>query len=419
MPSDIQVTRIDPDDSGAVGAVLALDQLVWADGQRTPRELALRDTPSRAAWIARVDGEDAGIAASWDIEVSVPATGGASLRPAEGLTWVGVHPDHRRRGVLSALVREHLRWARDEQHRTLSVLKASEAAIYGRYGYGVASRELMMTFAQGSAFAAPPAVVAVADATTTRMTPAGPEHAERLHALARRSGGVAAGQVVRTVEDFERILIDIPQSRGDREPARLLWATRDGEDVGCAWFHRTPKWSRGAPDGEVGVPTLISIDAGARLALARRLTSFDLMARTECWTAPDDPLVLWLAGQRPHGAGISDDLWLRVLDLPTAVADRGHASDLDLTVEVTDTILPENAGTWRWTARDGAGQLVGHEGPADLTLDIADLGALWLGDQTVGARALAGYVTEHRRGAVAELDAALRTPTLPVAALNF
>ncbi|WP_435198127.1 sterol carrier protein domain-containing protein [Janibacter sp. GS2] len=84
-----------------------------------------------------------------------------------------------------------------------------------------------------------------------------------------------------------------------------------------------------------------------------------------------------------------------------------------------DTILPENAGTWRWTARDGVGRLVRHDGPADLTLDIADLGAVWLGDQSVGARARAGFVTEHRAGAVAQLDAALRTATLPVASLNF
>lgn len=419
MPADIQVTKIDPDDTAAVAAVLEMDQLVWSDDLRTPRERALRDTPARAAWIATLDGETAGIAGSWDIELSVPAKGGASLRPAEGLTWVGVHPDHRRRGVLGALMREHLRWTRDEAGRTLAALKASEASIYGRYGYGVATRELMTTFAQGTTFAAPSAIESLAEATTTRMTTIAPEHAERLHALAQRCGAVAAGQIVRSVEDFARILTDIPESRGEREPARLLWATRDGEDVGCAWFHRSPKWSDGAPAGTAGVFFVMNTDMGARLALARRLTTLDLMTSTEYWTTLDDPLVLWRAGERPHGAGVCDDLWLRVVDLPAAVAERGHAADLDLTVEVTDGILPDNAGTWRWTARDGEGHLTRDSGPADLTLDIADLGSLWLGDQTGGARVRAGYVIEHRAGAAAELDAALRTPTLPIASLNF
>ena len=419
MPADIQVTKIDPDDTAAVATVLEMDRLVWSDDLRTPRDKALRDTPARAAWIATIDGETAGIAGSWDVELSVPTKGGASLRPTEGLTWVGVHPDHRRRGVLTALMRAHLRWTRDESGRSLAALKASEASIYGRYGYGVATRELMTTFAQGTTFAAPAAVEALAEATTTRMTTISPEQAERLHSLAQRCGTVAAGQIVRSVEDFARILTDIPESRGEREPSRLLWATRDGEDVGCAWFHRSPKWSDGGPAGKAGVFFVMNTDTGARLALARRLTTLDLMATTEYWTTLDDPLVLWRAGERPHGSGVSDDLWLRVVDLPAAVADRGHAADLDLTIEVTDATLPDNAGTWRWTARDGVGRLDPAGGPGDLALDIADLGALWLGDQTVGARALAGYVVEHRPGAAAELDAALRTPTLPIASLNF
>lgn len=419
MPADIQVTKIDPADTEAIATVLDMDRLVWSDDLRTPRERALRDTPSRAAWIATVDGEAAGIAGSWDLELSVPTKGGASLRPAEGLTWVGVHPDHRRRGVLSALMREHLRWTREDEGRALAALNASEASIYGRYGYGVASAELMTTFAQGTTFAAPGAVEELAAATTTRMTPAGPEHAQRLHALVRESGRTAAGTVVRTAEDYARILTDIPQTRGEREPSWLLWATRDGRDVGCAWFHRTPRWERGVADGRVHVITAVDTDPGAKLAIARRLTSFDLMAKTVHWVAPDDPLVLWQGTQRPIGNGLTDDLWLRVVDLPQAVAERGHAADAEVTVHVRDATVPANAGTWRWVARDGSGEVTRHDGDADLELDIAELGAVWLGGQTLGARARAGYVTEHRAGAVAALDAALRTPAGPVATLGF
>lgn len=139
--TDLHVTRIDPADESQVEALLELDTLVWADAGRRPREAQLRDTPQRAGFIATRGGEPAGTAGSWDVEVSVPAAGdaAASLRPAEGLTWIGVHPDHRRRGVLTAVMGHHLRWTRDEQGRSLSVLKASEHAIYGRFGYGVAS----------------------------------------------------------------------------------------------------------------------------------------------------------------------------------------------------------------------------------------------------------------------------------------
>ncbi|NYF97049.1 GNAT family N-acetyltransferase [Janibacter cremeus] len=421
MTTRVTVHRIDPDDPAQVDAVLDMDQLVWADDLRTPREVALADTPTRAAWIARVNGEAAGIAASWDVELSVPAAGGgASLRPVEGLTWVGVHPDHRRRGVLTALIREHLRWTRDEQGRSISVLKASEPGIYGRFGYGVTSSTVMSSFGRGTTFAAPSAVREVADATTLRTTTASPDQGRRWHALARECARTGAGHIVRSPQDSERLLADNPESRGTREPARLLWATRERRDVGAAYFHRTPKWTHGKPDGTVGVFFLVSTDAGARLALAERLVDIDLMGTTEYWVAPDDVLALWLPSPRSlGGSGVSDNMWLRIVDLPAAVAERGHAADVDLVVEVRDEILQDNAGAWRWTSTGADAAVTRTDATADLTLDIGDLGAAWLGGQTLGARAAAGFVTEHRPGAVAELDAALRTAVGPVGTIDF
>lgn len=419
-PSDIQVTRIDPDDHAGAEVILDLDELVWSASGTTPRAEALRDTPTRAGFVATRDGEPAGIAGSWDVELSIPAKGGPSLRPAEGLTWVGVHPDHRRAGVLTALIHEHLRWTRDTQGRSISVLKASEEAIYGRFGYGVATSALRSKFSRGTTFGAPDAVREVAKATTLRTTTASSDQGQRWRALARECAGKGAGHIVRSLEDSERLLRDIPQSRGEREPARLVWATRDGRDVGAAYFHRTPKWADGQPGGEVGVFFLISIDAGARLALAERLVDLDLMGSTEYWVAPDDALALWQPSLRSlGGGGLSDSLWLRLVDLPTAVTERGHAAEVDLVVEVRDVVLEGNAGTWRWTARGGVGELSRTDEPADLTLDIGDLGAVWLGGQSLGARAAAGFVTEHRPGAVAELDGALRTAVGPVATIDF
>ncbi|KRE38358.1 hypothetical protein ASG73_05250 [Janibacter sp. Soil728] len=420
MPSDIHVTRIDPADDAAVQQILDLDELVWSASGRVPRADALRDTPRRAGFVATRDGEPAGIAGSWDVELSVPAAkGGASLRPAEGLTWVGVHPDHRRRGVLGAMMAHHLRWTRDEQGRSISVLKASEPGIYGRFGYGVASSELMSSFARGTKFAAPQSVRDVAEVTTLRTTTASPDQGERWHALARACATTLPGHLVRSAEDNQRLLTDTPESRGEREPARLLWATRDGRDVGCAYFHRTPKWDDGSAAGKVGVFFLLSVDAGARLALAERLVDLDLMGSTEYWVAPDDVLALWQPSLRSMSvSGVADNLWVRLVDLPTAVAERGHAVDVDVVVQVRDEILTEQAGRWRWTARDGIGRLSRTDDAAAVSLDIGDLGAVWLGGQSIAARAAAGYVTGET-AAVAALDAALRTPLGPVGTIDF
>ena len=64
----------------------------------------------------------------------------AGSRLAAGITWVGVLPSHRRRGVLTELMRQQL----DDVHERgepLAILWASEPPIYGRFGYGIAAPE--------------------------------------------------------------------------------------------------------------------------------------------------------------------------------------------------------------------------------------------------------------------------------------
>lgn len=417
MTEQISVRQAGPDEAERL---LAADELVWAADESEPLDVRLKGVPIRAGFLAERAGEIAGICGSWDLEVAVPAGfAGARLVPTEGLTWVGVHPDHRRRGVLGAMMRHHLEWT-VQQGRSLAALKASEPGIYGRFGYGVASTMVRASFGRGTTFRAPAVVEEQAEATRTTFESADPEETDRLRALAARCAeSGAAGSVVRSADDVRRHLTDVPQYRVGRERNRVIWATRGGDDVGYALLRRSHKWDDGAPQGSVDVYLFGSVDAGARLALARRLVDFDLMGSTTNWVPVDDPMVLWTPSPRTISGGLTDSLWIRIADLPAAIAQRGYATDCDVRVEVTDELLPGNAGVWRWRVTDGVGEASRVDAPADLTLSIGDLGACWVGGQTLGARAAAGFVTEHRPGAVAELDAALRTATAPTNAADF
>ncbi|MBD2760419.1 GNAT family N-acetyltransferase [Yimella sp. cx-573] len=417
--TQISIRQITPDEAEFF---LETDELIWAADGDGPLEMRLRNTPVRAGFVAEREGETAGICASWDMQLAVPDGRETSrLVPVEGLTWVGVHPDHRRRGVLREMMRHHLRWTRDVKGRSLAALKASEPGIYGRFGYGLASQVLRASFGRGTTFAAPAAVVEVADRTTTKFSVTGADDAERLRNLQLRCATSGpAGTIVRSLEDVERHLTHVPEWHRGSEPSRVLWATRDREDVGFAVFRRTPKWTDGSPAGQVDVWLFGAVDIGARLALMRRLVDFDLMSTTVNWMALDDPLLLWVPSARGMGDGVTDSLWLRLVDLPAAVADRGHAAEVDVTVRVRDNIINENDGVWRWTTdAGGSGRIEPSDGDPDLTLDIHDLGAIWLGGQTLGARRLAGFLEEHTAGAVARLDAALRTPTAPLKSSDF
>jgi len=133
---------------------LATDQLVWFDEpEDLPADQQLLGVPPEQRFAADVDGaaDDTfpGIYGVRPMQLSLPAGDGARLVPMAGLTWVGVHPDHRRRGVLTAMMRHHV----EQTHRegvAVSGLHASEPAIYGRYGYGLASQAATLSVGAGT-----------------------------------------------------------------------------------------------------------------------------------------------------------------------------------------------------------------------------------------------------------------------------
>src|SRR5688572_14356428 len=86
------------------------------------------------AWAAFDGRHIVATAGSYNLEIAVP---GGSL-PMAGLTIVTVRPTHRRRGLLRELIRLHLEDA-SRRGVAISGLWASEAPIYGRFGYGIAS----------------------------------------------------------------------------------------------------------------------------------------------------------------------------------------------------------------------------------------------------------------------------------------
>ena len=86
-----------------------------------------------------------GVTMCFSFQLSVP---GQEVLPAAGVTFVAVLPTHRRRGVLSSMMRRQLADVRD-RGEPLAVLWASESVIYSRYGYGRASWYLGFTLRRG------------------------------------------------------------------------------------------------------------------------------------------------------------------------------------------------------------------------------------------------------------------------------
>lgn len=362
--------------------------------------------------LAAFDGDRlVGTSGAYPQRISIP---GGEL-PCAGVTVVTVAPTHRRRGILTAMMTGLLEQAQ-AAGEPLASLWAAEGGIYERFGFGVASRRSRFRLPGRAAGPRPP-FPGVEDGSADlriELLPlegAGPLLAPLWAAVRELRPGIPA----RTPDWWAwRILADPTESRHGALQKRLAVAVDgDGAARGYAIYRATRNGG-----GELEVLELISPDRDAETALWRYLGSIDLVEAIDASNRPvDDPLPFRYADWRQPWPAIAewpDAMWLRLLDLPAALEARSWNGPLELTLDVTDARLPRNAGRWRLqVSADGTAGCTAADGDADLALDIATLGAAYLGGATVTVLADAGRVAELTPGALARLDLALHVPRAP------
>lgn len=351
--------------------------------------------------------------------VTPAGAGGADTTsmPMAGLTWVGVHPQHRRRGLLTSMIRHHLHGLHESGGEAVSGLHASEAAIYGRFGYGSATSGLRLTLPRRPVMRDVPGA---GDVTTQFLTADVEQHAELVADLYARAARRRPGGVLRTPALDQRQVSDPPFQRRDREPLRLLLAESAGRPTGYALFRRQVRWDDSTPDGRVTVTELAALDPPTHRALWSALTDLDFIGRTT--TSPlagDDPLLALLVDVRSTKPTRADDLWLRLVDVDRALAARTYSNDVDVVLGVEDELCPWNARRWRLSGGPDGATCVATADPADVVLDVRELGAAFLGGTSLVSLTAAGLVREDHRGAVAVLSSALRSALEPATPFMF
>ncbi|WP_369144242.1 GNAT family N-acetyltransferase [Streptomyces sp. R44] len=358
---------------------------------------------SLGAW----DGElCVGTAGAFSFLLTVP--GGASV-PAAGVTMVSVAGTHRRRGILTSMMRRQLDDLR-AAGECLAVLTASEPAIYGRFGYGVGSYATKATIDTNRVRLAVPEGVegvslrradlressAACEAVYAKLVPARPGM------LARRPG-------------WERLpLLDPAGDREGASPRLCVLAERDGDVVGFAHYAVKVDWSSAGADGSVGVHQVMGLDPVAEAALWRFLCSVDLTSSVRVHSRPvDDGWQHLVSDVRRCEPTLRDVLHVRLVEVGAALEARTYQAPVDVVFEVEDAFCPWNAGRWRLTG-DAKGAVCVRTGDApDLALTVRELGAAYLGGTSLVSLAAAGRVRELREGALVEASVAFGSPVAP------
>lgn len=364
-----------------------------------------------------------GIYSAFDMTLTVPGLGdGLAVVPMTGLTWVGVHPDARRKGLLTQMIRDHLHRVHDATDCAISGLHASEAGIYGRFGYGHGTTEVKLELGRGTTLTpAPDIEAAVGGVQTHVVTLPTTEGLAALHEAHLACAATTLGAVTRPDAKADQWYRDFPKSRGSKEPRRLLLARRDGAVSGYAVFRRESKWQDATPQGTVDVSELGAVDLPSLLALARRLLDLDLTSKVTFWgRSMDDPLLWWAGGPRSANPRVYDSLWVRIVDLPRALTGRGYSDPCDLVLDVSDELCPWNAGRWRLRVdASGVASCERSDDAPDLTVPVAALGAAYPGGRSLVSLAPLHGISEIRAGALRELSRAFRADSEPAASIDF
>ena len=380
-------------------------------GESAEERALWRDiTPYERSFGAWDGAELVGTAGAFDFRLTVP--GGASA-PTAGVTMVGVAATHRRRGVLTSMMRRQLddirRWG-----EPLAVLTASEPAIYGRFGYGAATfglhaeidtSRVRLSVPAGTddvrlRYAETGAVLDVCEAVYARTVPL------RAGMLARRPG-------------WERFGVLDPESeRGGASPLQCVLAERDGEVTGYVRFRVKPKWTDSGHNGEVLLTDLAAVDAVSEAALWRFLFGIDLTTSLKVRGRPLDEAWQHLVSDiRRCELRVRDSLYVRLVDVGTALEARTYQAPVDVVLDVEDAFCPWNAGRWRLSGDAKGASCSPTTDAADLRLSVRELGAAYLGGVSLDSLARAGRVRELRPGALAEASvgfgAASGAPWLP------
>lgn len=349
-------------------------------------------------YVVRRDGDDAGSGGAFDYALRLP--GGTDV-PVWGITAVGVKPDHRRRGVLSALMVRLLDEAAD-QAMAAAVLYASEGTIYPRFGFGMASPRASVRVVAGRSAFRPVAPVAggrirsvdLEDAPNWQAAWAGAYEQART----RRPGELSRSDV-----SWEAVL-----SRREGKDDRLFLSYEDdaGNVDGYAIYTITDQWRGSGPEHELQVQELVAASDGAELALWRTLFDHDLVAVVTGevpvdWLVPAAVIDPWCVRMRTY----PDGMWARLLDVRRALGERRYRCPGRLVLHVLDEGRPACAGTFRLEV-DASGEASCQ--PAgdvpDLVLGSDVLARLWLGGESASRLVRAGLIRQEVPGAGALAD---------------
>jgi predicted acetyltransferase len=408
---DIVIRPITPEQGDQFSDVMAT-----AFGETfTPEELADHDR-----WfeydrsIAAFEGDRiVGTGGAYSMQLTLP---GLTTIPIGGLTAISVLPTHRRRGILRSMIDYHFEEV-EGRGELVSALGASESVIYGRFGYGVATSaaELEIDPRRGQ-FLRPPA-------GRGRLRLLEPdETAKIVPPFYDRYRRGQPGELDRSQVWWDVYARDPEWTRqGASRHYDVVYESDPGRVDGWVSYRVENGWPHGLAANIVKVRMLVGLTPEAEAAIWRYILDMDLAGVIRLYDRPVDDPVRWRLAdpRRLRVTDVGDQLWVRLLDLRGALAARRYAVEGELVLEVTDAPRPRNQGRFRLEGGPDGAACDPTSAEPDLALDVADLGAAYLGGTSLVSLSRAERVAELTPGALLRADRMFAASPPPICTTHF
>jgi predicted acetyltransferase len=344
-------------------------------------------------FIVASDGQDlVGATSAYTLEMTVP---GGAFVPTAGVTWVSVSASHRRRGILTNLMQRQLEQA-VERGEPLAALTASEAAIYGRFGYGPATFRCELTIdprrVSVRSGLGEDGLVRYADLGTARKV---------LPDLYERVRGTQPGVITRPDRWWDQLCRD-RESRRKGMSGLFVAAHPDG------WvaYRAKPGWDGGSPAGHIEIFDMAALTHDAYASLWRFMLGVDLVAHISYDRYGPHEALPWLLTDLRSAriSDINDDAWARLIDVPAVLSARRYSTRDRLVIEVVDDFRPASGGRFEIDGGPDGATCRRTSAEPDLRLGASELGSISLGGVLPSTLVHAGRLDEETPGAVIRAD---------------
>ncbi len=358
------------------------------------------------------EGRVVATAGDWDMDLTVP---GPREVHAPGVTAVGVLPTHRRRGLMTALMRRQLDDFRG-RGEAVATLLAAESVIYGRFGYGWATTSAAAELERAHGVF----VDSLGQRAPLRLVDK-TEAAKVLPDIFDQVRRVQPGEISRPDGWWHQFIRDPEWARDEGGSELFHVVCHDGADAGYASYRLEHGWPDNIPGYTMRVNQLAASSPTVRAALWRYCLDVDLVATVRFENIPTNEPMRWRLRdpRRLRTRTVSDFLWVRLIDVARALEARRYRVADRVVLQVVDAFLPENEGRYELDAGPDGARCRRTNADPDVTLPVAALGSAYLGGVALTALAQAGRVEETRPGGLARADLLFGAADPPFCSTDF